>query len=413
MNSSVRPLSLLGSSLVVALMLSGCGPSKTELAKEIATLKEQLSQRQTEGKKFEQQIASVRSELNAERKALNEAKAAAENSAGIVSELRAAQAVRDVRVAELSRNREQQDEKVRELAKVVQEHEARQTQLQRERDTAVASARQVQAERDAAVASARQVQTERDAAVASARQAQTERDAAVASARQVQTERDTAVASARQVQTERDTAVASARQVQTERDAAVASARQVQTERDAAVASARQAQTERDAAVASARQVQAELQQRLEQSQVAQRSAASERDSMVTDLARAREQLASIDRDLKQNTGNLEQEQKRASDLTDRLSAALGEQSKLRQSTDAQRAEIASISAALAQAQAKVALLTGARGIYTVQEGDSLSSIALYFYRNASRWPGVAQANRHLINHPDKIFPAMVLIIPK
>jgi len=249
--------------------------------------------------------------------------------------------------------------------------------------------------------------------VASARQVQTERDAAVASARQVQTERDAAVASARQVQTERDAAVASARQVQTERDAAVASARQVQTERDAAVASARQVQTERDAAVASARQVQAELQQRLEQSQVAQRSAASERDSMVTDLARAREQLASIDRDLKQNTGNLEQEQKRASDLTDRLSAALGEQSKLRQSTDAQRAEIASISAALAQAQAKVALLTGARGIYTVQEGDSLSSIALYFYRNASRWPGVAQANRHLINHPDKIFPAMVLIIPK
>ncbi|MFM7569337.1 MAG: LysM peptidoglycan-binding domain-containing protein [Betaproteobacteria bacterium] len=329
MNSSVRPLSLLGSSLVVALMLSGCGPSKTELAKEIATLKEQLSQRQTEGKTLEQQIASVRSELNAERKALNEAKAAAENSAGIVSELRAAQAVRDVRVAELSRNREQQDEKVRELAKVVQEHEARQTQLQRDLDSASASARQVQ------------------------------------------------------------------------------------TERDAAVASARQVQTERDAAVASARQVQTELQQRLEQSQVAQRSAASERDSMVTDLARAREQLASIDRDLKQNTGNLEQEQKRASDLTDRLSAALGEQSKLRQSTDAQRAEIASISAALAQAQAKVALLTGARGIYTVQEGDSLSSIALYFYRNASRWPGVAQANRHLINHPDKIFPAMVLIIPK
>ncbi|MFM8557919.1 MAG: LysM peptidoglycan-binding domain-containing protein [Betaproteobacteria bacterium] len=371
MNSSVRPLSLLGSSLVVALMLSGCGPSKTELAKEIATLKEQLSQRQTEGKTLEQQIASVRSELNAERKALNEAKAAAENSAGIVSELRAAQAVRDVRVAELSRNREQQDEKVRELAKVVQEHEARQTQLQRDLDSASASARQVQTERDAAVASARQVQAERDAAMASARQVQTERDAAVASARQVQTERDTAVASARQVQ------------------------------------------AERDAAVASARQVQAELQQRLEQSQVAQRSAASERDSMVTDLARAREQLASIDRDLKQNTGNLEQEQKRASDLTDRLSAALGEQSKLRQSTDAQRAEIASISAALAQAQAKVALLTGARGIYTVQEGDSLSSIALYFYRNASRWPGVAQANRHLINHPDKIFPAMVLIIPK
>ena len=116
---------------------------------------------------------------------------------------------------------------------------------------------------------------------------------------------------------------------------------------------------------------------------------------------------------MQQSSGNLEQEQKRASDLTDRLASALGEQSKLRQSTDAQRAEIAAISAALADAQAKVARLTGARGIYTVQDGDSLSSIALYFYRNAYRWPGIAQANRHLINHPDKIFPAMVLIIPK
>jgi nucleoid-associated protein YgaU len=37
----------------------------------------------------------------------------------------------------------------------------------------------------------------------------------------------------------------------------------------------------------------------------------------------------------------------------------------------------------------------------------------LYFYRNAYRWLGIAQANKHLINHPDRIFPAMVLIIPK
>jgi len=343
MNSSVRPLSLLGSSLLVALMLSGCGPSKTELAKEIATLKEQLSQRQTEGKSLEQQVASIRSDLDTERKALNEARTAAENSARIVSELRAAQATRDSRIEELSRDRQQQETKVRELAKATQEHETRQAQLQRELDTATASARQAQVERDSAMTSERQAQAERDSAVTSARQAQ----------------------------------------------------------------------AERDSATAAARQAQAELQQRLELSQTALRSATAERDSLAAALAAARERLAAIDRDLKQNTGNLEQEQKRASELTDRLSAALSEQSKLRQSTDAQRAEIASISAALADAQAKVALLTGARGIYTVQEGDSLSSIALYFYRNASRWPGVAQANRHLINHPDKIFPAMVLIIPK
>ncbi|MFM7567947.1 MAG: LysM peptidoglycan-binding domain-containing protein [Betaproteobacteria bacterium] len=95
------------------------------------------------------------------------------------------------------------------------------------------------------------------------------------------------------------------------------------------------------------------------------------------------------------------------------MAAAIGEQSNLRRSTDAQRSEIASISAALADAQAKVARLTGARGIYTLQDGDSLSSFSLLFHRNAYRWPAIAQANKHLVNHPDRIFPAMVLIIPK
>ena len=158
---------------------------------------------------------------------------------------------------------------------------------------------------------------------------------------------------------------------------------------------------------------QAELQQSLDQARASQQSAAAERDALSAELAAVRARASAIERELQQNTGNLEQEQKRASDLTDRLAAAVGEQSKLRTSTDAQRSEIAAISAALADAQAKVARLTGARGIYTVQDGDSLSSIALFFYRNAYRWPGIAQANKHLINHPDRIFPAMVLIIPK
>jgi nucleoid-associated protein YgaU len=48
-----------------------------------------------------------------------------------------------------------------------------------------------------------------------------------------------------------------------------------------------------------------------------------------------------------------------------------------------------------------------------VQDDDSLFSISLFSYRNAYRWPGIAEANKHLINNPDTIFPAMVLIIPK
>ncbi len=163
----------------------------------------------------------------------------------------------------------------------------------------------------------------------------------------------------------------------------------------------------------AARQARTEMQQSLDQVRVSLQNAAAERDALAAELAAVRARAAATDRELQQSSGNLEQEQKRASDLTDRLAAAVSEQSRLRTSTDAQRAEIAAISAALADAQAKVARLTGARGIYTVQDGDSLSSIALFFYRNAYRWPGIAQANKHLINHPDKIFPAMVLIIPR
>lgn len=151
----------------------------------------------------------------------------------------------------------------------------------------------------------------------------------------------------------------------------------------------------------------------LEASRVAAQSAAGERDTLATELAALRDRIAAADAKLQQTGLNLDQEQRRASDLTDRLAAAMKDQSSLKQMSEAQRAELASISAALADAQAKVAILTGARGIYTVQDGDSLSSIALYFYRNAHRWPGIAQANKHLINHPDRIFPAMVLIIPK
>ena len=60
-----------------------------------------------------------------------------------------------------------------------------------------------------------------------------------------------------------------------------------------------------------------------------------------------------------------------------------------------------------------MARLTGARGIYTVQDGDSLSTIAAFFYRNGQRWPDIVKANSFLISHPDLIYPKQVLIIPQ
>ena len=47
-----------------------------------------------------------------------------------------------------------------------------------------------------------------------------------------------------------------------------------------------------------------------------------------------------------------------------------------------------------------------------MQDGDSLSKIAAFFYRRASRWPDILRANSHLIDKPDLIYPKQVLIIP-
>ena len=282
MNCSIRAVAPLAIACSLAL-LAGCGPSKSELAREIATLKEQVEKGTGESKSLNDQISSLKNELEAARKQLAEAR-----SQATITDKQLAQA------------------------------------------------------RDA-------VDTERKAAG------------------------------------ETKTELEQVRVVIVQRE------RQIE---------------ERVAEVKS-------LQAQLNVAQAAERSAAAERDTISAEASGLRQQLAAVDSKLKESGSNLQDEQKRASDLTDRLAAVIKEQSSLKQISESQRAELAAIAAALADAQAKVARLTGARGIYTVQDGDSLSSIALYFYRNAYRWPGIAKANSHLINHPDRIFPAMVLIIPK
>lgn len=296
MNHSVRVLAPLAIACSLAL-LSGCGPSKSELAREIAALKEQVEKGTGESKSLNDQIGSLKSELDAARKQLADARSQA--------------AATDKQLAEVK---------------------------------GVADATQK--------------------ALAEAR-------GETAAERQVSGEARSELEKVRVVIVQRE--------------------RQVE---------------ERAAEVKT-------LQAQLDVAKVAERSAAAERDAMAAEASGLRQQLAAADTRLKETGSNLQDEQKRASDLTDRLAALIKEQSSLKQISESQRAELAAIAAALADAQAKVARLTGARGIYTVQDGDSLSSIALYFYRNAHRWPGIAKANSHLINHPDRIFPAMVLIIPK
>jgi LysM repeat protein len=49
---------------------------------------------------------------------------------------------------------------------------------------------------------------------------------------------------------------------------------------------------------------------------------------------------------------------------------------------------------------------------YTVQPGDTLSSIAQRFYGNPADWPWLYQANTSVIANPNAIYPGQVLNVP-
>ena len=50
---------------------------------------------------------------------------------------------------------------------------------------------------------------------------------------------------------------------------------------------------------------------------------------------------------------------------------------------------------------------------YTVQSGDSLSKIAKAHYGDAMKYPVIFEANKPMLEDPDKIYPGQVLRIPE
>ena len=50
---------------------------------------------------------------------------------------------------------------------------------------------------------------------------------------------------------------------------------------------------------------------------------------------------------------------------------------------------------------------------HTVEKGDTLSKIAKEFYGKASAYMKIFEANREVIEDPDKIYPGQKIIIPK
>jgi nucleoid-associated protein YgaU len=54
----------------------------------------------------------------------------------------------------------------------------------------------------------------------------------------------------------------------------------------------------------------------------------------------------------------------------------------------------------------------GGSVFYTVQKGDTLSAIAKRQYGDANAYNGIFEANRPMLDHPDRIYPGQVLRIP-
>jgi phage tail protein X len=49
---------------------------------------------------------------------------------------------------------------------------------------------------------------------------------------------------------------------------------------------------------------------------------------------------------------------------------------------------------------------------YVIERGDTLSHIARRYYGNANQWPRLFEANREVIQDPDKIFPGQKIRVP-
>ena len=50
---------------------------------------------------------------------------------------------------------------------------------------------------------------------------------------------------------------------------------------------------------------------------------------------------------------------------------------------------------------------------YTIEKGDTLSKIADRFYGDAQKYPQIFEANREVIQDPDKIYPGQKIRIPQ
>ncbi|MCL2581394.1 MAG: transglycosylase family protein [Streptosporangiales bacterium] len=78
----------------------------------------------------------------------------------------------------------------------------------------------------------------------------------------------------------------------------------------------------------------------------------------------------------------------------------------------ARTTRVASVTRKVATAAKQASKQASAPTSYSVQSGDTLSSIARHFYKESSFWTAVYQANKSTIHYADSITPGQSLTIP-
>lgn len=73
---------------------------------------------------------------------------------------------------------------------------------------------------------------------------------------------------------------------------------------------------------------------------------------------------------------------------------------------------IASVEDNLTVKEVEIIEVAAMAQFHTVVSGDNLSKIAKEYYGNASKYPVIFEANKPMLEHPDKIYPGQVLRIP-
>ncbi len=80
--------------------------------------------------------------------------------------------------------------------------------------------------------------------------------------------------------------------------------------------------------------------------------------------------------------------------------------------TTADKVEKADFSGVSVSVDSTAELLPPEFQTYTVETGDTLSGIARRHYGKAGAWRDIFEANRDVLDNPDRIFPGQVIKLP-